>query len=88
MIQHHYPAQSYLHLFLPLKNFEYSEFDDPTSFGLYSNEDLSKKKLFGLKYVDSTTKLDIRDFKKVTISKSSIIYFVVIILVGLLYTFL
>ena len=58
--------------FLPLKNFEYSEFDDPTSFGLYSNEDLSKKKLFGLKYVDSTTKLDIRDFKKVTMSKSVI----------------
>ena len=74
--------------FLPLQNFEYSEYDDPTAFGLYSTEDLSKKKLFGLKYVDTKSKLDIQDLKKISISKSSIICFIVIILVGLLYTFL
>lgn len=74
--------------FKSLQNFEYSEYDDPTAFGLYSTDDLSKKKLFGLKYVDTKTKLDIQDLKKISISKSSIICFIVIILVGLLYTFL
>ena len=72
--------------FLTLKNFEYSEYDDPIAFGLYSSEDLSKKKFFALKYVESKKKLDIEDLSKVTISKFSIIVFFVILLIGLIYT--
>ena len=31
---------------LKLKDFEYSEYDNPMAFGLYTNKDLSKTKLF------------------------------------------
>ena len=37
--------------FLKLKDFEYSEYDNPTAFGLYSETDLSHEKLFGLNYI-------------------------------------
>lgn len=74
--------------FFPLENIEYCEYDDPTAFGLYSEEDLSKRKLFGLKYVETKSKLEIHHLKKVSISKTSIICFIVILLVGLLYTFI
>ena len=74
--------------FLPLKNFEYCEYDNPTAFGLYSSDDLSKKKLFGLKYIETKDKLEIHDLKKISISKTSIICFIVILILGLLYTFI
>ena len=74
--------------FLGIKDFEYSEFDNPISFALYSAKDLSKRKMFGLKYIDHTNQLKREEFKKVTISKTSIIFFLVILLVGLLYTYL
>ena len=74
--------------FAGLKDFEYSEYDNPTAFGLYSEKDLSKKKLFGLNYIGVEDKLEIKDLKKVTISKTSIILFIIIILIGILYTFI
>ena len=74
--------------FLPLKNFEYCEYDNPTAFGLYSSDDLSKKKLFGLNYVGSQDSLEIKDLRKVTISKTTIIGFIIILIIGLLNTFL
>ena len=72
---------------LPIKDFEYCEYDNPTAFGLYSSENLSKKKLFGLNYINTQDKLEINDLKKITVSKTSIIGFTIIILLGLLYTF-
>ena len=69
-----------------LNNFEYSEYDDPTSFGIYTNNDLSKKKMIGLDYVGKKDKLERNDFKKVTISKSSIIIiisFYILILISI-----
>jgi len=57
-----------------IKNFEYSEFDDPTSFGLYTTEDLSSRKFFGLDYVDKKEKLDIKDYRKLYVSKTSVIF--------------
>ena len=56
-----------------LKNYEFSEYDDPTSFGIYTKEDLSKKKMLGLDFIDSRSKLDRKDFKKINISKTSVI---------------
>ena len=44
-----------------IKNFEYSEYDNPTAFGLYTSEDLSNKKFFGLKYVGTVDKFDRND---------------------------
>ena len=69
--------------FIPLKNFEYAEYDNPIAFGLYSSDDLSKKKLFGLKYVGTEDKLNQTVDKKVDISKVSIIYFVFTVLLAL-----
>ncbi len=71
--------------FIRLKDFEYSEYDNPTAFGLYTNKDLSKKKMFGLKYIESTKKLEIKDLRKIVISRASIAYFIIILVVGLLY---
>lgn len=70
--------------FLKIKDFEYSEYDDPTSFGLYSKEDLSKLKLFGLKYKESKKDLEIKDYKKINISKTSIVVFIIITLLVIL----
>ena len=61
--------------FLKLKDFEYSEYDNPTAFGLYSETDLSYEKLFGLNYIGTKEELEKNDLKKVTISKTSIIVF-------------
>ena len=74
--------------FLKLKGFEYSEYDNPIAFGLYSNKDLSKEKLFALNYKETVNKLEIKDLRKVIISKISIVYFIVILLVGLMWMFL
>lgn len=64
-----------------LKDFEYTEFDDPTSFGLYSKNDLSKLKLFGLKYKETKTKIKIKDYKKINISKLSAILFAILLII-------
>ena len=74
--------------FLGLKDFEYCEYDNPTAFGLYTSKDFSKKKLFGLKYVETKEQLEIHDLKKISISKTSIIYFIVIVILGILWTFI
>ena len=66
-----------------IKNFEYSEYDDPTSFGIYTNEDISKMKLFGLKYVGSKEKLEINDYRKFDINKGNFIALMIIFLLGI-----
>lgn len=67
-----------------LENFEFSEYDNPLAFGLYTKEDLSNKKMFGLKYLGTQDELEKKDLKKVRVSKVSYIYFAIMILVGLL----
>lgn len=58
---------------LELKNIEFSEYDDPTGFGIYTNKDISKKKHFGLKYVGKVDKLKREDNRKIVSSLFSII---------------
>ena len=67
-----------------LKNIEYSEYDNPIAFGIYTSEDLSQKKMIGLKYKKTKKKLEIKDLKKITISKISIISFIVLFILGIL----
>ena len=67
-----------------IKNFEYSEYDDPTSFGIYTNEDISKMKLFGLKYVGVKDKLEINDYRKFDINLMNAIILIVIFLLGII----
>lgn len=67
-----------------IKNYEYSEYDNPLAFGLYSEDDLSKKKLPGLKYLETKEQLEIKDLKKIEISKTSWITFIIIELLGVI----
>lgn len=71
-----------------LKNFEYSEYDNPMAFGLYSSEDLSKKKMYALDFKGTTDKLEKQDMKKIRISKASWITFAIFILVAILYFYI
>lgn len=67
-----------------LHDFEFSEYDDPISFGLYSATDLSKRKMFGLIYVDTKKELQRNDLKKIVVSKTSIIILILFyLLIGL-----
>ena len=63
-----------------LKNFEFSEYDNPLAFGLYTSEDLSRKKRRGLNYIGEAHQLEKTVTKKVTISKPSLIFFLIILL--------
>ena len=59
-----------------LKNFEFSEYNDPIAFGLYTKDDFSKLKMTGLEYVSMKSKLDRTDLKKIRISGTSILLFI------------
>ena len=58
-----------------IHNFEFSEYNDPVAFGLYSAEDLSKRKMMGLTFVESKKELKRDDLRKFDISKATIIIF-------------
>ena len=58
-------------------NFEFSEYNDPIAFGLYSKDDFSKLKLLGLKFDSKKAKLDRDDLKKIRFSNISIFLFIV-----------
>lgn len=69
---------------LKLNNFEFSEYDNPLAFGLYSSNDLSKKNMFGLNYIESVECLEKKDLKKVNITKTSIVIVLIYILIGII----
>lgn len=71
-----------------LKNYEYSEYDDPTSFGLYTSEDLSKVKMLGIKYVGTVDKLDRNDLKKIDINIGNAIFLAIIFVLGIVLLFI
>ncbi len=71
--------------FLKIKDFEYSEFDNPVGFGLYSANELKTKKLFGLRFIKEEKTLDIKNYQKITISKLSFWAMLVYYLFGVLF---
>ena len=73
---------------LKLKDFEYSEYDNPVAFGLYTSKNLNKTKLFGLKYIGETKTLEKNNMKKISISKFSIITIIIFIILGIWLIFL
>lgn len=69
------------------KDIMYSEMDDGTSFALISKDDPSKYKHYGLKYCGTADEIPRKDFKRVKISKISLIVFIlciVFLIVGLI----
>lgn len=71
-----------------LHNFEYSEFDNPMAFGLYSDEDLSTKKMYALNFIGVQDSLEKKDMKKIKVSKLSWIIFAIIALASVFYLYL
>lgn len=67
---------------LKLKNIEFSEFDNPFAFAIYTAEDVSNKKTFGLRFVEKRNVLEKNDLKKFQISTKS-----VWILIGIFFLF-
>lgn len=59
-----------------IRSFEFSEYNDPVSFGLYSDEDLSKKRMLGLTFVETKQELKRDDLRKFDVSKTTIIIFI------------
>ncbi|MBQ2873064.1 MAG: DUF3267 domain-containing protein [Bacilli bacterium] len=63
------------------KNIKFSELDDATSFAVYSDKDISKKKSLGIKYIETKDKIERKDLIKIKISKwSYIILFIAFVL--------
>lgn len=60
------------------KNIEFSEFDDTTSFAIYTDRDISKNNYMGLKFIQVRDNLIRENYVKVKISKCS--YIIIIIL--------
>ena len=58
-----------------LKDYEFSEYDDPIAFGLYTDHDLSKEKMIGIDFVEVKENLERGDLRKVVVSKESVIFF-------------
>ena len=67
-----------------IKNMEFSEMDDPISFAIYTNEDVSKLNHFGLEYLGTTDKLQREDFTKIKVSKPSYVIIVLLLVIGLI----
>lgn len=70
------------------KDIEFSEFDDPISFGLYSDKDLSRVKPFGLNYIDCVNRVEREDLQKIKVSKFSKAFFLGLILLLIIITLL
>ena len=68
---------------IKIKNIQFSEFDDETSFALYTDEDLSSKKFLGLKYISCKDNLIIKDYKKINVSRGSYIVLFCLFALGL-----
>jgi len=57
---------------MKLKNIEFSEFDNPIQFGIYTEENLENKKAFGLCFIEKKESLEKTNLKKINISVPSI----------------
>jgi len=66
------------------KNIKFTELDNPTSFAIYSEDDVSKINHFGLKYKGCFDKVERNNFKKINISKFSLIFLLAILIIALI----
>ena len=64
-----------------LKDIEFSEFDDPTSFAIYSSTDVSKINHFGLKNVGKKENINKKILNKFVISRASILFILFIFII-------
>ena len=67
-----------------LKDIEFSEYDSVLGFAIYSSNDLSKLKPFGLNYIETKEKLKRTNNKKINITYKSLIILIILIVFSLL----
>ena len=67
---------------------EFSEFDDTTSFGIYTDKDISKKKYLGLKYIETKDNLVRKEYKKIRISKWSYVILIGMFILSMITLFI
>lgn len=65
------------------KNIEFSEFDNPIRFAIYTDKDINVKS-FGLDYIETTRTLPRNKLKKLTISKGTYIVLLLLIVLTIL----
>lgn len=70
------------------KNIEFSELDNPLQFAIYSDEDLSNKKPFGLKYIEKQDTIARDYLQKIVISKASWIAILIMVAAAILFSFI
>ena len=74
-----------MYMFIKMQNnIEFSEFDSPSEFALYTKEDISSKKPFGLKFLHCKKNIKREDYKKIQISKTSIGIFIILSIFALI----
>lgn len=66
------------------KDIEFTEFDNPMRFAIYTDKELKNLKPLGLDYIETTDSVSRKDLKKVTISKGSYIAIAIIIILTIL----
>ena len=66
------------------KKVKFSEMDDPISFAIYSDKDLSKTRSFGLEYIKSSNEIKREDLTKLKVSKASYIVMIACIVLYIL----
>ena len=66
------------------KNIEFTEMDDPISFAIYSDKDVSKINHFGLNYLGAKDSVERKDFTKIIVSKQSKTVLIILIILGLI----
>jgi len=69
------------------KDIEFSEFDDTTSFAIYTDKDISKDKYIGVKFIQVRDTLTRNDYAKIKISKCSYVVLIIIFILGILTLF-
>ncbi len=73
--------------FIKLRNFEYTELDDPISFALYTSDNISQNKPYGLKYIGHAENVERNDLKKLSVSKISFLLLILLIIMSLVLIF-
>lgn len=65
------------------RDIEFSEYDDTTSFAIYTDRDICKKKYLGLKFIEVRDELVRNEYAKIKVSKWSYIIIVIMFILSL-----
>ena len=70
------------------REIEFNEFDDTTSFAIYTDKEINEKKHFGLKYIKSVSEIKRDDLQKIRISKASYIIIVLLLIGSIIFNYM